>query len=259
LTWVIYIIAILAGLIIGSFLNVVIHRGPFIWGLIDGPERGNLATPRSYCPNCKTQLTFINLIPVFSYIFQNGKCVYCKTPINIRYPIVELLGALSAALALFTFDLSTAAITTMVLCWFLIALAVIDFETGYLPDALTLPLLAIGLGVNAVATFVPFPSALIGAVTGYGFFRLIGFAFQKLRGHEGLGQGDAKFLAAAGAWLGWQSLPFVILIGSLTTLLVIIFKSGFRAPAPDLEIPFGPGLCFATAMVILSGLFTIAL
>lgn len=260
LEWVIFTALIGGGLLIGSFLNVVIHRGPRIWGLVTDENRiGNIAHPRSYCPSCRTPLNPKNLIPIVSYVAQHGRCTFCRAKINPRYWLVEALGAVSVGLAIWAFNLSGTAMVAAIFGWFLIALAAIDFETGYLPDALTFPLIAGGLCVNVVGTLVPLTDSVFGAVLGYSVFRLIGYFFQRLRGREGLGQGDAKLIAAAGAWLGWQSLPSVILIGSVSTLVAVVAKSGLKQPASDLEIPFGPGLCLGAATVLYLGIPTIGL
>ncbi|MCA8889792.1 MAG: prepilin peptidase [Parvularculaceae bacterium] len=243
----------LAGLFIGSFLNVVIHRGPAMWKLVDDDARvGDLVGPRSYCPDCKTQLPATSLIPLVSYLAQRGKCNQCGAAIPIRYLLVELGAAGVIASALLVFGLSWAALAASVFGWMLLALGVIDLETGYLPDAMTLPLIALGLGANAAGLFTPLPAAIIGAGLGYGAFRAIDMIFQRLRGREGLGQGDAKLLAAIGAFGGWTALPFVVFIGASATLAVVAAK---RVTGGDVdsqsEIPFGPGLCLAGIIIVL--------
>ena len=249
--WVILATVTLFGLLIGSFLNVVIHRGPGIWGLVDDSDRGNLSFPRSYCPSCRKQLAILELIPLLSYVASAGKCRSCSVPINPRYPIVELLGALAALGAIYFFGYTPAAFGAAILCWFLIALAIIDFETGYLPDMLTLPLIILGLAANGAGLFVPITASIIGAAAGFLSFRLIGALFYRLRGIEGLGQGDAKLLAALGAWVGWQALPIIVLVGSVTTLLVLTFSGQFKSDNKTLEIPFGPGLCIGGLAALL--------
>ncbi|MEZ5897496.1 MAG: A24 family peptidase [Parvularculaceae bacterium] len=243
----------LAGLCVGSFLNVVIHRGPAMWKLVDDSARiGDLVGPRSYCPACKTQLPATSLIPLVSYAVQRGKCNQCGAPIPIRYLLVELGGAGVVASALLVFGISWAALAASVFGWTLLALGVIDLETGYLPDALTLPLIALGLGANAAALFTPLPAAIIGAGLGYGAFRAIDIVFQRVRGREGLGQGDAKLLAAIGAWGGWTALPFVVFIGASATLAVVTAKRVTGGAVDDQsEIPFGPGLCIAGFITVL--------
>ena len=250
------ILATILGLIIGSFLNVVIHRGPAIWKLVeDDSRRGNLAFPRSYCPACHAPLKRIHLVPLFSFLALRGQCAACGARISLRYPIVEGLGGLVALSAFLLFGLTSTALLAAIFSWLLIALAAIDFETGYLPDALTLPLLGIGLVTNAFGIFVPVTAALIGAATGYLSFRLIGAAFHHLRGVEGLGQGDAKLLAAIGAWFGWVALaPTVLLASFIALITALIMHVRGHSIGAETEIRFGPALAFAgIAMLLIAG------
>jgi leader peptidase (prepilin peptidase)/N-methyltransferase len=238
------------GLTVGSFLNVVIHRGPVLWGLVDGPTRGDLVAPRSYCPSCKTPLRIANLIPVLSYFAQRGRCARCDARISARYPIVETFGAASAVLAVLMFGWTPAALAAAIFAFALIPLAVIDLETGYLPDAITLPLIGAGLAANAAELFTPLRDAVIGAAAGFTAFWAIGVIYERLRKRDGLGLGDAKLLAAIGAWTGWAHLPIVILIAALGTLGVIAVRQGMKA---DDAIPFGPGLCAAGFLALYFG------
>ncbi len=242
------------GLIAGSFLNVVIFRGPSQWGLVDGAPRGTLAAPRSYCPACKNPIPSFRLIPVVSYLLLQGRCANCGAAISLRYPVVEAVGALTALASLAAFGPSWAAVAAAIFGFALIALAFIDLETGFLPDAITLPLILAGLGANAAGLFVSLRDAAIGAAAAYLAFRGIGVAFEKLRGKEGLGQGDAKLLAAIGAWGGWASLPVVVGVGAVVTLGYYGARYPFRKIPMDSEIPFGPGLCAAGFLVLLSGM-----
>jgi len=241
-----FAVVALVGVIVGSFLNVVIFRGPSVWRLVDGDHRGGLAAPRSYCPSCKAPIPAWRLIPVASYIIQGGRCATCRAPIPLRYPIVEIMGALVATASLAVFGPSWPALAVSVFGWALIALAFIDLETGYLPDAITLPLIVAGLGMNALGAGIPIGHAVIGAASGFVAFWLIGGVFKALRGKDGLGHGDKKLMAAIGAWGGWMVLPAVVLIGALTTLGVIgagmLQGKNISANAP---VPFGPGLCAA--------------
>ncbi|MCB2114376.1 MAG: prepilin peptidase [Parvularculaceae bacterium] len=237
---------LVVGLFIGSFLNVVIYRGPRLWDLVAGEARGSLAGPRSYCPACKKPIPFGGLIPLLSYIVLRGRCGACAAPISFRYPVVEALGAACALASLAAFGPTPAALAAAIFGWALIALAAIDLETGYLPDAITIPLITLGLVVNAFALFAAPADALIGAAAGFVTFWAIGRAFEKLRGKEGLGLGDAKLLAAAGAWGGWIILPFVVFVGAAATLLAIGLARTFgKRAALDQPVPFGPGLCAA--------------
>lgn len=239
---VVYATIFLAGLAIGSFLNVVIHRGPAMWGLVDGPPRGDLVAPRSYCPKCATPLTAMNLIPLFSYVVQRAKCAQCGARIPARYPIVEAMGGASALLAVLLFGLSPAALAAAIFAFALIALAFIDAETGYLPDAITLPLIGAGIAANAASLFGPLADALFGAAAGFALFWAISEIYARVRNRDGLGLGDAKLLAAIGAWTGWQLLPVVVFLASLGTLAFVAVRRGAK---PDDAIPFGPGLCAA--------------
>lgn len=244
------ILVFLFGLIIGSFANVVIYRGPAMWGLIDDDTRGNLAFPGSYCPACRTPLRAIELLPLASFIAASGKCRSCTAAIPFRYPIIELLGGSAAMMAFWQYGLTATAAATFMFLIALLILAAIDFETGFLPDALTLPLIVAGLVANGFALFVSFTDALIGAIAGYAIFRTVAFAFYQLRGVDGLGLGDAKLLAAIGAWAGWRSLPAVVLIASLATLAIVLVAqirgAKFERETP---VPFGPALAAAGALV----------
>lgn len=239
-----------AGLTVGSFLNVVIHRGPVLWGLVDAPSRGDLVKPRSYCPACKAPLRVANLVPLASYLAQRGKCARCGSPISARYPVVEALGAVVAVWSVMSFGWTPAALAASLFGFSLIALAFIDLETGYLPDAITLPLIGAGLAANAAGLFASFQDALIGAAAGGAVFWGVSALYARIRKREGLGLGDAKLLAAIGAWTGWFGLPAVILIAALGTLAAVALRRGVAA---DEAIPFGPGLCAAGFIALFFG------
>lgn len=245
--FVLHATIILAGVAIGSFLNVVIHRGPALWGLVDEKNpRGGLSGPRSYCPACHAPIARKHLIPLVSYFALKGKCAACGAPISARYPIVELLGGLVAAGAGLSFGLTGVAFAAALFGFALVALAAIDLETGYLPDAITLPLIGAGLAANLFSVFVPPIDAAIGALVGFGSLWLIGAAYERLRGREGLGLGDAKLFAAIGAWTGWTMLPLILFLAALSTLAVIGARALIgRKSALDEAVPFGPGLCAA--------------
>lgn len=247
---VVFATIFLAGLAAGSFLNVVIHRGPQMWGLVDGPPRGDLVSPRSYCPQCGTPLTVANLIPLASYLAQRGKCAKCGAPISARYPIVEALGGAGALLSVAMFGWTLAALAASIFALALIALAFIDAETGYLPDAITLPLIGLGAAANAAGFFAPVRDSLIGAAAGFALFWAISVFYARVRKREGLGLGDAKLLAAIGAWTGWIYLPLVIFIAALGTLAVLATRRGVKAGD---AIPFGPGLCAAGFFALFFG------
>lgn len=245
------ILAALLGLIIGSFLNVLIHRGPAIWGLL-GPDekRGSLWGPRSQCPSCNKSIKSWHNIPLFSFLLLKGQCAYCGAKISTRYPLVELTMALAAIIAVATLGFTHQALAAAILFAFLISLAVIDFETGYLPDALTFPLIGLGLVFSLTLETISITNSIIGAVLGYGIFWLTAFAYRTLRGREGLGLGDAKLLGALGAWSGWESLAPTILIASLGALILIglIMLTGRKFDAGT-AIRFGPALAFSGAII----------
>jgi leader peptidase (prepilin peptidase)/N-methyltransferase len=261
------VIAALFGLVIGSFLNVVIHRLPMMlaarWeqevaeasGRADEarPEVFNLAHPRSACPHCGHMIRAWENVPVLSYLALRGKCSNCSKPISIRYPAVELLAAALAAGVAWRFGFGAQALTLIVLAWALIALSFIDIDHQILPDVIVLPFLWIGLLLNTQAVFAPLPDAVYGAAAGYLSLWLVFHAFKLVTGKEGMGYGDFKLFALFGAWLGWQLLPLIILLASLVGAvvgLVLILALGRDRGQP---IPFGPYLCAAGFLAALWG------
>lgn len=248
-------IAGLIGLLVGSFLNVVIHRLPKImerdWkaqcaelagGAAPKEAPYNLLTPRSACPHCNHQISALENIPVISYLLLRGKCKGCRAPISMRYPTVEIISGVLSAFAAWHFGFGLAGIAAILFVWALIALTGIDLDTQLLPDNITLPLLWLGLLFNLYGTFTGLPGAVIGAVGGYLVLWGVYWAFKLTTGKEGMGYGDFKLLAAIGAWLGWQMLPLVILLSSIVgaavgITLIIAVKRGREIP-----IPFGPYL-----------------
>ena len=243
------------GLVVGSFLNVVIHRLPKImereWqkqcaelsgkASEDSPKY-NLLVPRSACPLCGHAITAAENIPLVSYLFLRGKCAGCGTTISPRYPIVEATSGLLSAYAAWHFGFGLAGLTAIVFIWALIALTFIDFDTQLLPDDITLPLLWLGLLLNLDGTFSSLPNAVIGAIAGYLSLWSVYWAFKLTTGKEGMGYGDFKLLAAIGAWLGWTLLPLVILLSSLVGALVGITLIIFTRHGRNIPIPFGPYL-----------------
>lgn len=192
------------------------------------------------------------MVPIVSYLLQRGRCSACSVKISPRYPLVEFAGIGVAGAAYLIFGATLAGLFAAALGWCLVALAVIDWETGFLPDMLTLPLIPLGLAVNLGGYFVPTADAFIGAAAGYLVFRLISAAFQWLRGVEGLGQGDAKLAAVIGAWSGWQFLPVAVLAGSIVTLLAVLSARIMgKTINAKTEIPFGPGLCAGAFLAVL--------
>lgn len=243
------------GIMIGSFLNVVIHRLPRMmeraWHQQCAELRGenihnipvfNLVTPRSTCPQCEHRITALENIPIISYLFLKGYCSQCNTRISLRYPIIEGLTGIMSGFTAWHFGFGLTAIAALLFIWAMIALTFIDFDRQLLPDAITLPLLWIGLLFNLDNGFIEIRSAIIGSVAGYLVLWTIYWGFKLTTGKEGMGYGDFKLLAAIGAWLGWQMLPLVILFssfaGGIIGIILIIIKKYQRNTA----IPFGPYL-----------------
>jgi leader peptidase (prepilin peptidase)/N-methyltransferase len=243
------------GLLVGSFLNVVIHRLPKMmereWqqqcAELNGQEiqaspAYNLVVPRSACPHCGHAISALENIPVISYLFLRGRCAGCAVSISPRYPIVEAVSGLLSAYAAWHFGFGLAGIAAITLIWALIALTFIDFDTQLLPDSITLPLLWLGLLLNLNHTFTSLPNALIGSVAGYLVLWSVYWAFKLTTGKEGMGYGDFKLLAALGAWLGWTMLPLIILLSSLVGAVVGITLIVFAKHGRNIPIPFGPYL-----------------
>ena len=254
------------GLLVGSFLNVVIHRLPKMmerdWHYQCAELRGEdtsisepltLAKPRSRCPECGHTISALENIPILSWLALRGKCSSCHAAISPRYPIVEALTGLLTALAAAHFGYTWAAIGAFILIWSLIALTCIDFDTQLLPDSITLPLLWAGLLFNVSGTYIDLQSAVIGAMGGYLALWTVYWGFKLATGKEGMGYGDFKLLSALGAWLGWQILPLIILLSSLVgavvgIALIVVAKRGRNVP-----IPFGPYLAAAGLIALFWG------
>jgi leader peptidase (prepilin peptidase)/N-methyltransferase len=258
--------AALFGLLIGSFLNVVIYRIPKMMQREsdnyvaeesgkEAPhsEAFNLMVPRSACPHCGHRITALENIPIVSYVALGGKCSACKAPISIRYPAVELLTGLLSALMVWNFGSGWAGLGALFFTWSLLAMTFIDFDTQLLPDDLTLPLLWVGLLINLNGTFVPLRDAVIGAAAGYLLLWAIYWLFKLATGKEGMGYGDFKLLAALGAWLGWTMLPTIILLSSAVGALVGIGLIVFAKHGREKPIPFGPYLAAAGLIAMLYG------
>lgn len=254
------------GLLVGSFLNVVIHRLPLImqreWeqqchDLIGSaaPKSDELALskPRSRCPHCGHAITALENIPVISYLILKGRCKDCKAPISKRYPLIELLTAIISALVAWHFGFGIAVCGALLLSWALLALTFIDVDHQLLPDSITLPLLWLGLFFNLFGTFTDISSAVIGAIVGYLALWLVYHGFRLVTGKEGMGYGDFKLLAALGAWMGWQALPMIILLSSLVGALVGISLILLKQQHRDNPIPFGPYLAAAGWLALVWG------
>lgn len=256
----------LIGLVVGSFLNVVIHRIPvmlqretdnFIAIERDEPEpysgHYNLLFPRSACPACGHTLTAVENIPLFSWVWLRGRCRYCRAPISPRYPLVELLAALLSGLVIWRLGSDVNGLGALLLVWTMLALAFIDLDTQFLPDDLTLPLLWVGLLFNLSGIFTPLPDAVIGAAAGYLLLWLVYWGYRLATGKEGMGYGDFKLLAALGAWLGWTMLPLIVLLSSAVGALVGLMLILLRGHQRDKPIPFGPFLALAGLVALLYG------
>jgi len=256
----------LLGLMVGSFLNVVIHRLPIMmerdWALQCAEFKNEtppafepltLARPRSRCPRCGHPITALENIPIVSWLMLRGKCKGCATAISIRYPLIEALTGLLFALAAWHFGFSAAGLGALILVAALIALTGIDFDTQLLPDDITLPLLWGGLALNAFNVYTDLKSAVIGAMVGYLSLWSVYWLFKLATGKEGMGYGDFKLLAALGAWLGWQMLPLTILLSSLVGAAVGIALMVFARHGRNVPIPFGPYLAAAGIIALIWG------
>ncbi|HUW50060.1 MAG TPA: A24 family peptidase [Sulfuricella sp.] len=255
------------GLLVGSFLNVVIHRLPQMmereWrAQCSEMENGdaippsapyNLVVPRSACPSCGHQIRAWENIPVLSWLILRGHCSHCQAPISPRYPTVETLTGLLSGLTAWHFGFGPAAMAAMAFTWALIALTCIDFDTQLLPDSITQPLIWLGLLFNLNGLFTSLDSALIGAVAGYLALWSIYWLFKLIAKKEGMGYGDFKLLAAIGAWLGWQLLPLVILLSSLVGAVVGVTMILFAGHGRQVPIPFGPYLAGGGLIALLWG------
>lgn len=262
--WAALALAICLGLMAGSFVNVVVHRLPIMlsrqWRTealatlaVEPPQkpRFNLALPRSRCPSCEQTIKARDNIPVASWLFLQGRCRHCAAAISVRYPVVELLGAIFAVASIQVWGPSALAICYFALLMALLALALIDFETLLLPDQITLPLLWLGLAAAVAFDATPTPTAaLIGAIAGYGTLWLFYWGHRLLTRREGMGYGDFKLLAALGAWLGWRSVLAILLIACITGIAYASFGLLRRRTTRTTPIPFGPFLCLGGAATL---------
>ena len=267
------------GLLVGSFLNVVIYRLPLMmqreWKqqcqellsetassteaeaeaetATDPQEPFNLAVPRSRCPNCGHWIRALENIPVISYLILKGRCSDCHHAIPIRYPLVELCTGLLSAFIAFRFGFSPLMLSMLLLTWMLIALTLIDFDHQLLPDSLTLPLLWLGLIINSFELITTLEDALWGAVAGYLALWSVYWLFKLITGKEGMGYGDFKLLAALGAWMGWQMLPLVIILSSFVGAALGIGLIMIKGRDHQQPMPFGPFLAIAGWIALLWG------
>ncbi|HKD53990.1 MAG TPA: A24 family peptidase [Steroidobacteraceae bacterium] len=264
------------GLVVGSFLNVVIYRLPVMlerqWreqcAELSGepgaqssersgiPERFNLVVPRSACPSCHAPITALQNVPLVSWLLLKGRCARCGNPISARYPLVEVLTAMLSALVAWEFGFGWPGLAGIVLTWFLIALTFIDIDHQLLPDALTLPLMWIGLLLSLLGAHplgVDPRSSLIGAMAGYVSLWSVYHLFRLLTGKEGMGYGDFKLFAALGAWLGWQMLLPTLLIAAAVGAVVGLALITLRGQSRSTPIPFGPFLAAAGWSMLMFG------
>jgi leader peptidase (prepilin peptidase)/N-methyltransferase len=258
----------LLGLVVGSFLNVVIHRMPRMMEIewraqcaeLEGKEppaegRYNLLVPRSHCPACQAPVRARDNVPVLSWLLLRGRCAACGARISARYPLVEALTAVLSAAVAWKFGFGWAAGLGLVFTWMLIALTFIDADTTLLPDDLTLPLLWLGLLANLLGIFAPvtLQDAVMGAMAGYLVLWSIYWAFKLLTGKEGMGYGDFKLLAALGAWMGWKALLPIVLLSSVVGAVVGVALIVLARRGREVPIPFGPYLATAGLIVFLAG------
>jgi leader peptidase (prepilin peptidase)/N-methyltransferase len=259
--------AALFGLLIGSFLNVVVYRLPVMAQReldnyiaheagkdLPHPDRFNLMVPRSACPHCGHQITALENIPIVSWLALRGKCSACKAPISPRYPIVEAVTGLLSAVLVWHFGSGWLGLASLAFAYFLIAMTLIDYDTKTLPDDLTYPLLWLGLLVNLNGTIVPLRDAVIGAMAGYLALWAVYWLFKLATGKEGMGYGDFKLLAALGAWMGWAMLPTIIIMSSVVGAIVGISLIVFARRDRNNPIPFGPYLAAAGMIALLYGI-----
>ena len=269
LPWLYIALLTILGLLVGSFLNVVIYRLPIMLERSWQQEyrdyfgessadttpatRFNLMIPRSACPHCGHPISALENIPLVSWLWLRGRCRACQAPISARYPLVELLTGLATACVAWHFTPGWPLLGTLGLTWTLIALTFIDLDKMLLPDQLTLPLLWAGLQLNLIGGLAPLQDAVIGAIAGYLILWSLYWTFKLLTGKEGMGYGDFKLLAALGAWLGWQSLPLILILSSMVGAVAGISLMLLRRHQQGNPIPFGPYLAMAGWIALLWG------
>ncbi|XOV81362.1 MAG: prepilin peptidase [Aestuariibacter sp.] len=266
-----YIVVLLLGLIVGSFLNVVIHRLPIMlendWKAeyqayfdpassvedTKPPTRFNLAFPPSTCPSCGHRITALENIPIISWLWLKARCKSCQSPIHWRYPLVELITGVMSVIVALSYGVSWETFFLLIFCWSLIALTFIDLDKMLLPDQITLPLMWLGLLLNTQDMFTDSQSALWGAALGYLILWGIYWAFKLLTGKEGMGYGDFKLLAALGAWLGVSSLPVIVILSSFVGAAFGIAQLSLSNTKESKAIPFGPYLAIAGIIALFYG------
>ncbi len=225
------------GAIVGSFLNVVILRLP--------DDRQSIVYPASHCPRCSSPLHWYENIPIISYLLLRGRCSHCQESISLQYPLVELMMAVLAAALMYKFQLSVAAAGYFLFCAALLVIIVIDIHHQIIPDVISLPGIILGVVFSFISPTVTWQSSLIGVLVGGGILYAVAFFYYLLRKVDGLGGGDIKLLAMIGAWLGWQSLPFVIFASSFSGSVVGLIAMLYQKKGGQTRIPFGPFLSLA--------------
>jgi leader peptidase (prepilin peptidase)/N-methyltransferase len=256
------------GLLVGSFLNVVIFRYPVMmkhqWTeqsrdwlelepLTDDQQPPTLSKPASHCGQCKAPIRAWQNIPLISWVMLGGKCASCKTTISIRYPLVELLTGILSAIVVYKFGFSLQSGFGLILTWVLVTLSFIDFDHKLLPDDIVIPTLWLGLALSLLPVFANPSNAIIGAIIGYLVFWLVFQIFLRLTGKEGMGYGDFKLMALLGAWLGWPYLPQIILISTILGSIVGIALMVSKKASRELAIPFGPYIALAGWLAMIYG------
>jgi leader peptidase (prepilin peptidase) / N-methyltransferase len=264
---ILLIVVAIFSILIGSFLNVVIYRLPRMmeqnWheecriylGLRPNPEaeKLNLYLPFSHCPHCKKLIKPWHNIPVLSFLWLKGKCIHCHAPISLHYPLVEAITCILSVYVVWKFGLSLQSVFALLFTWIIICLSFIDLDYQLLPDQLTLLLLWLGLLASLFNLFCPSSSAIIGAIAGYVIFGLTQWAFGVITKKTGMGQGDFKFLAALGAYLGWEMLPLIILLSSIIGIIFALTHMAIKKQFKSVPLPFGPYLAIAGWIALLWG------
>ncbi|KTD75074.1 prepilin peptidase [Legionella waltersii] len=258
-TWYLYLCIGIISLVVGSFLNVVIYRLPIMlhdeWkeqaaelfnhDVENGKPKINLFLPRSFCPNCNAKIKSWQNIPILSYLFLKGRCAECKSPIPLRYPMIELLTGLLSLYAAWHFGITLHLLFSLLFIWILIPLIFIDLDHQLLPDSLTLSLLWIGLIANTWGIFTPLPNAVISCAGAYLTLWIFIKLFYLVTGKVGMGHGDFKLFAAFGAWFGWIYLPLILLLSSVSGAIIGIIYLKTQHKSKDTSIPYGPFLSVA--------------
>lgn len=262
------VLILIIGLLVGSFLNVVIYRLPVMMDIgwkkeckeyleledtDTDNEPFNLMVPLSRCPSCQSAIKPYQNIPVLSYVFLKGKCANCSIHIALRYPLIEAFTGIASAMVAWHFGYTIATLFALILTWSLIALSFIDIDHQLLPDSITLPVLWLGLFLSIFSIYTDTTASIIGAIAGYLSLWIVYHLFKLATGKEGMGFGDFKLLSLFGAWLGWQYLPLIILLSSLVGAIIGISMIILTKKDRNIPIPFGPYLAAAGWLALLWG------